>query len=238
MYGSRLAGHFNAEGSLIEVQSSCWPDIQLSSDPQLTRAQLREVLTKLAEQAPGYRQLQASMREQNEENFPIMQEPRLVIHPWKGEFRLAWTKYAYGPLETDDRTGEPTGKQELVLGQTFVDASTGEQFLFMPTGRYLETNDTGSGRAVTPLGGPFTVRNLNIVRVDSGSTYLLKDKTHGREIITCDAAANSSWVYPSIAGQLEVALSPFPQTPTGTEIGIGYLLTRRMRNGRLDNNRK
>ena len=215
VYGSRLVGHFNAEGGLIEVQSSCWPDIQLRDDPLITRTQLKEVLTKLAEQAPGYRELQASMREQNEENFPIMQEPRLVIHPWKEEFRLAWTTYAYGPLQTDDRTGEPTGKQEIVLGQTFVDASTGEQFLFMPTGRYLETNDTGSGRAVTPLGGPFTVRSLNIVRVDSTSTYLLKDKTHGREIITYDAAANSSWVYPSLAGQLEGGTVPVSSDTDG-----------------------
>ncbi|MFI5324872.1 MAG: M4 family metallopeptidase [Candidatus Rokuibacteriota bacterium] len=81
-----------------------------------------------------------------------------------------------------------------MLGQVFVDAVSGERFLFAPTGMHAEHAATGSGLGVTSAaGGGFVVRNLNVVRVDATSTHRLRDTTHSRDIITYDLAANPDW---------------------------------------------
>ena len=192
VYGSKLAAHFTADGMLSEIQSSCWREIKLNLEEPISIKQLRKLLTKRAVKAPNFRELQVHL-EQHEENFPIMQIPRLVIYPWQEGFRLAWTTYAYGVGDTRDSSGKPTGNKALQLGQVFVDALTGEQFIFAPTRMHLEIPDSGSGLGVTPLKGPFSIRTLNIVRIDSTSTYRLRDTTHqgpdprqGRDIITFD----------------------------------------------------
>ena len=81
----------------------------------------------------------------------------------------------------------------IEFGQTFVDATTQEVFLFAPSRRDAETPDTGSGLGVTPLSGPFASHSLNIVRVDGGSTYRLRDTTHPRDILTFDLAHDAFW---------------------------------------------
>ena len=195
LYGSKLAAHFDNEGNLKMVQSSCWREIEFEYRRPITIKQLREILVSEIKKIPGYTELERSMKEQKEKQFPLMQEPRLVVHPWKENLILTWTTYCYGVLTEEyfeDKT-QPTKK--LVLGQVFVNALTGERLMFMPTMYHVETPDTGTGLGVTPLGGPYVTRNLNIVRVDNSSTYRLKDTTHARQIITYDAACNSSWVY-------------------------------------------
>jgi Zn-dependent metalloprotease len=201
VYGSKLVAHFNADGTLIEVQSSCWREIQVSNDQRITPGQLKEMLTQAVEQAPGYEKLQEEMRELQEENFPIMQSPRLVVYPWKERFYLAWATYAYGLFDEEDFTGKPTGRQNIDLGQVFADATTGEVILFAPTSMGIETPDTGTGLGVTPIAGPTLVtRNLNIVRVDTSSTYRLRDTTHTREIIIYDAANSDSYNTDNLRG--------------------------------------
>jgi hypothetical protein len=193
VYGSKLVGHVTAQGQLIEVQSSCWREITLEDAPRVLEADLQRILTEAAVQIPGFASVRAEMQKVKEEQFPVMQRPRLAIYPWQNSFRHAWTTFAYGPQEVPDATGLPSRATKLDLGEAFVDAVSGEVFLFLPTRKYVDNPDVGTGLAVTPLGGPFTVRNMNIIRVDSTSTYRLRDTTHARDVFTYDAACSSSW---------------------------------------------
>jgi Zn-dependent metalloprotease len=194
VYASKLVAHFMADGSLTEVQSSCWREIELAAEVRLTIKDLQEVLTNKAANAPGFRELQLQMQKNKEKTFPVMQEPRLVVYWWQGGFRLAWATYAYGSVDVEDNLHKPTGAKKIDLGQVFVDADTGEQFLFAPMSRDAETADTGSGLSTTPLGGTsFISRNLNIVRVDTSSTYRLRDTTHARDIITYDSGNSENF---------------------------------------------
>ena len=75
VYNSKLVAHVTKEGALIEVQSSCWREISLKIEKILTIEQLREILTKTINNSLGFDELRRQMQEQQEENFPIMQEP-------------------------------------------------------------------------------------------------------------------------------------------------------------------
>jgi Zn-dependent metalloprotease len=193
VYGSRLAAHFDKSGQLIEVQSSCWRDLPQPPELRVDEKELQEILGRAAAAIPGFDQLQRRMRELKEEQFPIMQTPRLTLYPWKGGFRYCWITYAYGPTEVEGPGEQPTGKTVLDLGETFVDAHTGEIFLFAPTRRGAEVADTGSGTASVPLGGPYATRSLNIVRESGTSTYRLRDTTHTRDIIVYDVAGSTAY---------------------------------------------
>ena len=190
VYGAHLVAHVTGDGTLREVQSGCWRDVKVPARPRITRTALRRILAN--PQIPGYRDLETRMRRRGERNFPIMQPPRLVIYYWQDRFRLAWTTYTYAPATAS--APEARGSQALVLGQAFVDAVTGERFLFAPTGMHAEHPAAGSGLGVTsaPAGG-FVVRQLNVVRVDATSTHRLRDTTHSRDIITYDLAADPQW---------------------------------------------
>jgi Zn-dependent metalloprotease len=193
--GATLAAHVDADGRLVEVQSSCWRDLdRVDPDPSVEREALAERLDERIRGAPGYGELREQRQQRSEWPFPVMQEPRLLVYPWEGGFRLAWRTITYersglgpeGPSTPEDPSAE--GQRELVQGRAYVDAHSGELFVFAPFVRGAETPDTGTGLAVTPLGGPFTTRNLNVVREDDTSTYRLKDTTHGRDIVTYDLA--------------------------------------------------
>ena len=116
-----------------------------------------------------------------------------MVYPWQDRFLPAWTTYAYAPYEVEDRAGQPTGKVRLQLCELVIDARTGEQLVIAPTRMDAETAAAGTGLAVTPLGGTFTTRALNVVRVDSSNTYRLRDTTHARDIITYDVAGSTSY---------------------------------------------
>jgi Zn-dependent metalloprotease len=192
LYGARLVAHFAPETELREVQSSCWRDVEVENGKRVTPRAVRDALSSELMNAPGSARLQ-KLRSRKERNFPIVQKPRLVVYPWQGGFRLAWATFAYGVFDEEEPEGEPTGAKKIDLAQVFVDATSGEIILKAPTSMGAETADSGVGLAVTPFGGPFTSRALNIVHVDSGSTYLLKDTTHTREIVTHDAANSDSF---------------------------------------------
>ena len=161
--------------------------------PTLDVKALRESLLRTAETAAGFAALAGRMRELREESFPIMQRPRLALHPWKGGFRWCWITYAYVPMEVEGPGRQPTGRTTLDLAQVFVDARTAEPFIVAPTRLNVEVADSGSGSAATPLGGPFTTRTLEIVRESGTNTYRLRDTTHDRDIVTYDVAANASF---------------------------------------------
>jgi hypothetical protein len=193
VYGSKLVAHLRPDGTLTGVQSSCWREINLETEATISIKDLHQILTRFVVNTPGFRELQVQMQKQKEKNFPIMQEPRLVIYNWQGGFRLSWTTYSYGPVEVEDNKHNATGAKRVDLGQVFVDAETGDIFLFAPMSRDVDNPDSGSGLGVTPLTGTFVTRNLNIIRVDSSTTYRLRDTTHARDIITYDAENSANF---------------------------------------------
>ena len=214
VYASKLAAHYRPDGFLVEVQSSCWRDIQLQDDREkVTVEGLRNLLMKSLSNAPGFGELHKYMQEQQEIDFPIMETPLLMIYPWQGGFRLTWTTHAFGVINIQDPSGHPTGSKSLELGQVFVDAITGEQFIFAPTKRDVETPDSGSGLGVTPLGAP-SLRRLEIVHVDSSLKYLLKDKTHSRDIVTFDNGG-TRYDWDKIGGELAKGNIPISEDVEG-----------------------
>lgn len=189
VYGSRLAAHFDQSGNLIEVQSSLWRDLQLdTTSVRITPKELPDIVLKKISDLPGFAKLKERMI-RSKRDFPLTDRPRLVVYPWQDRFRLVWVTFGYGPYFSG-RDEQLTG---ITFGKIFLDADTGEQILFAPTLQTAETQTTGSGLAVTPVSGAKTTRALNIVQVDSSSTHLLKDKTHGRDIVTHDIACDASY---------------------------------------------
>jgi hypothetical protein len=185
VYGARLAAHVERDGTLAAVQSSCWRDVEVAATPRLHPSTVRDLLRRAAEEAPGYRELEELMRKREERGFPVVETPRLVVYPWQRAFRLAWTTHAYGSWDAGPGEG-------LELSQVFVDDRTGEVFLSAPLTMHAENPVAGTGLAVTPLGGPYTVRALNVVWDTVLAVHRLKDVTHARHIITHDAACTLS----------------------------------------------
>jgi Zn-dependent metalloprotease len=191
VYGAKLAAHFDADGVLVEVQSSLWRDIQVDAEPEIEPGQLRDILLTRIQGVQGFDRIRDTAAVDAESDFPMTDPPRLVVYPWEGEFRPTWITYGYSDL--DELEGRPVDVPYITYGQIFVDATTGERILFAPTLHSAETADTGSGLAVTPLTGTHTTRALNIVRVDTSSTYRLKDTTHKRDIVTYDTSCSTSY---------------------------------------------
>lgn len=190
VYGSKIAGHINAEGALDEVQSSLWRDLRVEGEVNIDRAILADVLRRQISELDGYDRLLEEVAP-DQKDFPLTAAPRMVIYPWQNRFPLAWTSYGFAADHLDIR-GEPLETPQINYGHIFLDAATGEMILFSPTLR-AESPATGTGLAVTPLSGTRTTRQLDVVRVDSGNTYLLKNTTHARDIITYDAMCSTSY---------------------------------------------
>lgn len=216
VYGSKLAAHFAPGGRLVEVQSSCQVDLAPANTIRVTVANLRTAVRAAIAKVPQYRELQARSKEREEALFPLLQEPRIVLYPWQGRLIYSYATYGYHLLPEEFR--RPTSKEhgdEIAFGQMFFDAETGELFLFAPTRKDAETADTGSGKGTLPLGGPFDTRTLQIVHVDSGSTYRLRNTTKSRDIVTFDANANSAWVYPDIPSLIDAGTIPVSNDTDG-----------------------
>ena len=198
VYGAKLAAHVDPDGTLAAVQSSCWRQIDVEAKPRLGSRDLVKLLREAAETAPGYRRLAQQMRDRKERAFPVIGSARIVVYPWQGGFRLAWTAYAYVIASATLHAGAAEG--ELEPAEVFVDAVTGERFLTLPLTMHAEAAVNGTGSGVTPLGGPYVSRNLNVVQVDATTTHRLKDVTrpmpNGRSILTYDAACSAQWMTP------------------------------------------
>ena len=188
VYGSKLAAHIDEHKRLIEVQSSFWRDVKVERKIEVAREEVGRRMLELLEPLKGFSDIQKSERENKD--FPLTDEPHLVIYPWKNQYRLAWVSYGYGPIQQMEGLPNETG---ITYGQIFLDATTGELLLFSPTIYFVENPDTGSGLAVTPITPPHSTRTLNIVREGTTSTYRLKDTTLNREIITYDTACSTQY---------------------------------------------
>jgi hypothetical protein len=198
VYGAKLAAHVRPDGTLVAVQSSCWRQIDVDLRPRLGPRDFVKVLRDEAEQAPGYRRLAQQMRERKERSFPVIGPSRIVIYPWQAGFRLAWTAYAFTATSATGRSVQAEG--ELEPAEVFVDAVNGDRFLTLPLTMHVEAPVNGHGRSVTPLGGPYALRDFNVVQVDGTTTHRLKDVTRpapaGRPIVTYDAGCSGQWMTP------------------------------------------
>lgn len=215
VYASKLAAHFNKDGNLIEVQSSCYPSFSIANEIKVSTPDLQKQVLKELINMEGFKSLQNGMRKRDEPLFPLMQQPHIVVYPWKGKHIYAWATYGYTKFTPSSKDENTTTKEIIAFGQMFFDAATGELFLFAPTRKGVETPTVGSGLSCTPLGGPFTNRSLNIVRIDTTNTYQLKNKTKARDIVTYDANANSSWVYPNIPSFIDSGTIPVSDDTDG-----------------------
>ena len=174
--GGYMSFHVNASGTLVEVQSSCWRDVSISTDsPTIDEKRVRQLLTTLSNR-------RASASHENKPNVTRPVPEKLVILPHEGGFRLSWK------LE-----GVVTGRQHpedtfqvILPGINFIDAHSGEKLRSILHVVSAENPDNGSGLSNRPFGGPYTNRALKIVRIDATNTYRLRDTTHSRDIITFD----------------------------------------------------
>ncbi|HET8588138.1 MAG TPA: M4 family metallopeptidase, partial [Nakamurella sp.] len=221
VYGAKLAAHFGPGGELVEVQSSCQRDLRADNRIAVTVDEIRKGALATIGDRPGFRDLQALAKRRKQTLFPLAAEPRVVLYPWRDRLVYAYATHGYHQapegyhLGMAGSTTEHDKQAPIVFGQMFFDAETGELFLFAPTRKGAETADTGSGLGSLPLGGPFGSRTLQVVRVDNGSTYRLRNTTKGRPIVTFDANANSSWVYPEIPSLIDDGTIPVSEDTDG-----------------------
>lgn len=215
VYGSKLAAHFAADGRLVEVQSSCYADPKPVNSLEADPKRLQAIALESIQELPDFAELAKRMKREKELLFPIMQPPRLVIYPWRERMLLAWATHGYGRLPKEEQEDQKIARDRIAFGQMFFDAQSGELFLFAPMRKGAENPTTGSGLGGLPLGGPFASRALEIVRQDMTSTYRLRNTTKARPIVTFDANANSSWVWPNIPALIDSNTIPLSEDTDG-----------------------
>lgn len=193
VYGAKLVAHIRPDGVLAEVQSSCWPTVELPPRARVSSDALRARLLELAAASPDFPKLMETMLKRREESFPLMQPARLVAFYWRDRFHLAWTSYAYVPIAESGPPGTATGYLRLELRHVLFDAVTGEEILTSPTTVHVNNPVPGSGMSVKGSRPAPVNRVLSVVQVDATSTHLLWDTTHSRDIITYDLAEDPAW---------------------------------------------
>lgn len=174
--GGFMSFHINQSNELVEIQSSCWRDVSLTTgNPTINENRA------LLLQSSVYNGRAISNRTANRKK-PSSSRAKLVVLPHEGGFRLAWKV-----------EGLVTGKQHpedpfltSLPGANYLDAHTGEKLRSFLHGAAAENPDNGSGLSNLPFGGPYHNRALKIVRLDATNTYRLRDTTHSRDIITFD----------------------------------------------------
>lgn len=174
--GGYMSFHINPSNELVEVQSSCWRDVSLSTDKP-TIDEKRVLLL----QSSAYNGTAIAPPVANPNGAPAARG-KLVVLPHEGGFRLAWKV-----------EGMVTGKEHpedsfhiALPGANFIDAHTGQKLRSILHGAAAENPDNGSGLSNLPFGGPYNNRPLSIVRINATATYRLRDTTHSRDIITFD----------------------------------------------------
>jgi Zn-dependent metalloprotease len=181
--GAFLSFHLDAQQRLVEIQSSFWRDVFVLHQNPMNEESLRLLLRGALARAPGTARLVALRGRASFDRVIMLGRQSLVVFPHRGGFRLAWRIRAAVPAPRD-----PGGGTLLLPGLIFVDAVTGEQLYEGVTASEAETPDAGTGLSNLPFDAPPTSRPLQIVRVDAGDTYRLRDTTHSRDIITYDWA--------------------------------------------------
>lgn len=174
--GGYMSFHISQANELVEVQSSCWRDVSLSTGtPTIDEKRARLLLSSLSHDRATGRPIVTST---SAARLP----GTLVVLPHEGGFKLAWK--VEGLVTGKQRPEDPF--QISLPGVNFIDAHTGEKLRSILHGAAAENPDNGSGLSNLPFGGPYNNRPLSIVRVDATNTYRLRDTTHSRDIITFD----------------------------------------------------
>ncbi len=182
--GAFLTFHVDQHGRLVEIQSSFWRDVFVLPENPIPEESLRLRLVSALARAPGTASLVANRGRATLDRVVIIGRRSLVVFPHRGGFRLAWRIRAAVPASH----GLGGGPAVLLPGVIYLDAVTGERLFEGITASDAETPDTGSGSSNLPFGGPLASHPLQIVRVDAGNTYRLRDTTHSRDIVTYDWA--------------------------------------------------
>jgi|GEM_PF-3631162 Zn-dependent metalloprotease len=193
VFGSKLIFHFNADGNIVEIQSSCYRDIEVSNTPKIKDTELQEILMAPIKDLKGYAEFKKVMGI-NEKNFPLLGKPNLALYPWKEKFLYTWITFGYGLTEFPFRLqGEENAQKDEIHpkklvdnGMAVIDAATGEILYFAPDRKGTEINTAGAGLGVVPLGNP-AAKNLKNVQDDVSMIYLLKNKLNARDVLTYDA---------------------------------------------------
>jgi len=176
--GGYMSFHVDQFNVLVEVQSSCWRDVSVSTGTPTIDEKRARVLQSLSFN------VKAMAHRSNAANGASALPGKLVVLPREGGFKLSWKV-----------EGMVTGRQHpedsfqiSLPGVNYIDAHTGERLRSILHGAAAENPDNGSGLSNVPFGGPYNNRPLSIVRIDATSTYRLRDTTHSRDIITFDWA--------------------------------------------------
>lgn len=193
VYGARVVAHFDGGARLVQLQSSSPATLSsVDVNPKVTRAEVAPLLARRVASLPGFARLAEARERRGQKGFPLVGEPRLVLHPWNEGLRLAYVGYGFGPAPERQRParGRTAGLQ---FGRLLVDARSGEVYAFHPARSCMaEVPADGSGVGVDPRGSHRPSRSLHVVRVEGTSTYRLRDTTRAREILVYDAGGDTS----------------------------------------------
>jgi Zn-dependent metalloprotease len=184
VYGAKLVAHFKNQ-KLIQVQSSLWRETQVPDRAVLPSSQARMIHEERLAHDPVYVKLSQRLAEDFKETLPFTAAPSLALYPWKGRFLFSWRGWGYGIVE-DIGLPEAERKPITTYGLVFLDAGSGEQFLFLPAMR-MQAVGSGSGVNGEPL-------QLNISPTRNPMTFILVDSSDANHpIITFDAAGNAAY---------------------------------------------
>ncbi len=185
VHGGFVVAHVNAAGRLIEIQSSCWRDVVIATDQTpIDEAELRRRVLADFIGSPGAGRLFLDNQPPDLNRVLIRGQPQLVVYPISDTFRLAWQVRGL----ISKQPGLSGQLAEYLPGELFFDAHLGSRIAEGVFVSDVDNPDVGSGLSNLPFGGPYTSRNLDIIRVDASNTYRLRDTTHSRDIITYDFA--------------------------------------------------
>lgn len=190
--GARISATFNNVQELLEIRSSLWRDSPVDTQKKLKEEKIISIgkfclmhLNKL-NNVTGFDKIYDVAKKKKLRFFPFVTKPYLVIYPWEKKFPFVRVGHGYALLKFD-HAGNLLSNSQLTFGKIYANATSGKIIVFTPSIRHLETPHLGSGLGVLPISGPIS-KPLNMVRIDNSGTttskYLLKDKTHCRDIIT------------------------------------------------------
>ncbi len=190
---SFFCAHVDETGELVELQSTCWRDVLVLFADLLSERELAAKLSTELAAAPGLGLLLTDIKSNRRtwsslDRYAKRSKPELVVMPFQGGFRLAWSVIGTFAL----RLGVNSPVQ-LQPGRAVIDAVSGLRLATYSFGVDAEHPDNGSGLSLLPLGGPYTNRALRITRVNTSSTYRMHDTTHSRDILTYDVAENEAY---------------------------------------------
>ena len=72
VYGGRLAAHIQRDGTLIEVQSSCWSPVRVEARKKVTAWKLHRILRRAIADHPDFHEFERTTRLHERERFRML----------------------------------------------------------------------------------------------------------------------------------------------------------------------